>query len=141
MREQGDGTDKEQSVELQTLRHFSLPTSLPPTTVLIIFEFLISSLGVQPVLWESLADSTASGKQRLSGFGSEVLHHMESLILLRLIGKTATGMHPHTLVTDGMVFGGWLYSPEYNLLWSLPRPFPDPAVLLLPHLQFTSFIF
>jgi hypothetical protein len=37
-------------------------------------------------------------------------------------------MYPYTLVTDGMVFGGWLYSPEYNLLWSLSRSFSDPAM-------------
>lgn len=117
MREQGDCTDQEQSVRIQTLPQFSPPTSLPPTTVLlIILEFLISSLGVQPVLWESLADSLASGKRNLCWFGSEVLHHMESLILLQLIGKAAIGICPHTFVTDGMVFGGWLYSPEYNLL-------------------------
>lgn len=117
----------EQSVSPQILQQVS-PASLPPTTVLIIFEFLISSLGVQPVLWESLAASSASGKQNRGRLGSEVSHHMESLILLRLTGKAAIGMHPHTLVTDGMAFGSWLYSPEYNLLWSLPRLFPDLAV-------------
>lgn len=95
IREQGDRTDKEQSVRIQTLQQFFSPTSLPPTTVfLIILEFLISSLGLQPVLWESLADSSASGKQNLCRFGSEVLHHMESLILLQLIGKAAIGLCP-----------------------------------------------
>lgn len=82
MKKQGDFTDKEQSGF-----RLLLPTSLPPTTLLIIPEFLISSLGVQPVLWESLADNSALGKPTLCRFGSEVLHHMESLILLRLIGK------------------------------------------------------
>lgn len=54
---------------------------------------------------------------------------MESLILLRLIGKTAVGMYPRTLVTGGVVFGGWLQSAEYHLLWSLPSLPSDPAVL------------
>jgi len=112
VRVQGNYTDKEQPVNIQTLQQFSPPACLPHTTVLlIIFEFLISSLGVQPVLWESLADSSASGKQNLCRFGSEDFHHMESLTLLQLIGKTATGLCPHTLVTDGMIFGGWPYSP------------------------------
>lgn len=129
MKEQGDFTDKEQSVRLQTLPRCLPPTSLPPTTLPFISEFLISSLGVPPVLWESLADSSASDRQNLCLFGSEVLPHMESLILLQLIGKTAIGMYPCTLVTDDLVFGGWHCSPEYNLLWSLPRSLSDPAVL------------
>lgn len=124
MREQGDCTDKGQSVRLQTAWVFPL-TSPPPTTVLlIILQFLISSLGVQPVLLESLADSSASGRQNVCWFGLEILHHMESFILLRLTGKAAIGIYPHALVTDGMVFGGWHYSPDYSLLWSLSRPFP-----------------
>ena len=68
MRQQGDSTEKEQPVRLQILQQFSLPAFLLPTTALIIFGFLISSLGVQPVLWESLADSPASGKQSLGQF-------------------------------------------------------------------------
>lgn len=88
VRVQGNYTDKEQPVSIQTLQQFSPPACLPPTTVLlVILEFLISSLGVQPVLWESLADSSASGKQNLCRFGSEDFHHMESLTLLQLIGK------------------------------------------------------
>lgn len=128
MREQRDCADKEQSLRLQTLWWFSLPVSPPPIIVLIILEFPISSLGVQPVLYESLADSSALGKPNLCRFGSEVLHHMEPLILLRLIGKAAIGKYPHTRVTDGMVIGGWLYSPENNLLWSLSRSFSDPTM-------------
>lgn len=109
-RDQGVGLTKSSQAGCGCCRNPRSQPPLPPTTLLIIFEFLVSSLGVQPVLWESLADSSASGKQNLSRFGSEVLHHMESLTLLRLIGKAALGMHPH--VTDGMAFGGWLYSPE-----------------------------
>lgn len=103
-----------QDLDFPTIFSSNLPTSHHSPSF--ILEFLISSLGVQPVLWESLADSSASGKQNLCRFGSEVVHHMESLILLQLIDKAAIGMCPHNLVTDGMVFGGWLYSPEYNLL-------------------------
>lgn len=37
-------------------------------------------------------------------------------------------MYPHIRVTDGMVIGGWLCSPENNLLWSLSKSFSDPTM-------------